>query len=312
MKTLIQLYNYSDWMKKLPYSSKTYPIEAMRKGYEDFAKRAKRKGIIFGRSSLKWYKGNGVFEKAWIFDKEWKKLYDIKADVVLDKTSGLLFNKKREMSEEVKFYNHPLVDNICSNKWLTYELFHDFMPKSFRAKNKIEFEAKLNFLNGEKIVVKPFYGSSGRGVRVVVKENLNIDYKKEFIQQFISVSGVPGICEGVADLRVIMCDGKVLDVYVRKAATGEISNVSKGGQIFYLGKRLTLRKVRKICKNIDSKLEHFGSRLYTLDFVFDEFGKPWLMEMNSKPAFFGYLFHNRPDLAKEFENKMLNSIKKII
>ena len=75
------------------------------------------------------------------------------------------------------------------------------------------------------------------------KDVFKIDFNRQFIQQFVEVLGVPGICEGVADLRVIMCDGKILDVYVRMAKTGKISNVSKGGEVIYLGKKLDISNV---------------------------------------------------------------------
>jgi len=75
---------------------------------------------------------------------------------------------------------------------------------------------------------------------------------------------------------------------IRKAKKGLVSNLSRGGKDIVVDLKKVPDEVKKIVKKVDSKLKRYRPRIYTVDFIFDKNNKPWLMELNSKPGFFGY------------------------
>jgi len=316
MKTLLVLYDDPDWNNDLPYNSDIYDNSELRKAYEGFAKEARKRGMIFARASFKWYKGKGIFSKAWVFDKTWKKEKNVRADVVFDKTPfGKKFmDIKNRLKKDIVIFNDPNIDKICSDKILTFKTYPDIMVRSFLVNSKKELRNKLNKIRSKKLVLKPVAGSSAKGLRLCNKTKLpKIIRKGTLVQEFIDASkGIPKFTKTTSDFRIVVCDGKIISGHIRKAKSGWISNLSRGGKIIFIPNNKIPNKLKNMLKIIDFKLKKYKSRLYTADFVYDEKGKPWLMEMNSKPGFYYYRSFKRPDIANKFEKIVLNSIKRLI
>ena len=138
-------------------------------------------------------------------------------------------------------------------------------------------------------MVKPAFGSSAYGVEIVEKGKIPAKISRNtIVQEMIDASkGVPGITRGVADLRVTIINGKIMHPYVRKAAKGSLfSNVSRGAKMIFAKK--IPKSALEISKKIDKRLSKFKNRIYTIDIMFDQNSKPWVIELNSKPGFVGH------------------------
>lgn len=316
MKTIVMLYESPDWGDKVPFDSSIYGGKILRKGYESFARTAIKKNLLFARACYKWYVGSGIFSKAWVFDSKWKRVKNLKVDIVFDKTPSdkkFLAIKKR-LKKDIRIFNDPFIDILCSDKMLTAKKYPRLMPKSIIVNNKKEWEKEIKNIKTEKVVLKPVRGSSAKDVKVTKKNRLPKKIlKNTIIQEFVDgKKGIPGLTKGVSDLRLIVCDGKIISALTRNVKKGFITNISHGAKVAFLTNKKIPKKVKEMLKEIDSKLHKYKSRLYTADFIFDGDGKPWLIELNSKPGFFYFLSNERPDLALKFEDAVLNSIKRLI
>lgn len=314
MKTLVILYDTSDWNKKLPFDKdKLYDSRIRRRSYVKLGNIAKKNGIRLTRASMEWYK-NGVFEKAWLCQKGWKRLENIKPDLIFDKTplNKETLSFKNRVSKKVKIFNDVFVEKLCSDKMLTYKFFKKFMTRMFIVNNKTELKKTLKKIRTSRYVLKPIAGSSAKGIKFFSKKQLPKKVKKDtIVQEFIDASkGIPGFVKGVADFRVILINGKITFAAIRKAKKGLISNVSRGGKETVIDIKKVPMQIKKTVKQIDAKLKKYKPRIFTADFVFDREGKPWLMELNSKPGIFGYDAY--PKQILRLERTLIKAVKEAI
>jgi glutathione synthase len=142
----------------------------------------------------------------------------------------------------------------------------------------------------DKIVLKPLSGAGGKGIVIVDKNNFDISMlhtKITYIaQDFVDSSqGIPGICEGYHDLRILMFNGRPTLSFVRTAKTGSLlSNVSQGASAAVLEITDIPQEILDIAHRVDSELLHYNHRFYSSDFFMSN-GKPYLVEINSMPGF---------------------------
>jgi len=313
MKTLTILYDTDDWKYKIPYATRSpYSGRLRRSSFISLSKIAKKHGIKLTRASSLWYE-KGIFKKAWIYDNGWKKIKNLKADIIFDKTplNDKTLKIKKKLSREIKIFNDLFVEKLCSDKLTTYRYFRQFMPNTFLINNKKQLKKILPKIRTQKIVIKPRAGSSAKNIKFTSKKKLLKKISKEsVVQEFIDVSGVPGFVKGVSDLRIITINGKIAIASIRHARKGLISNVSRGGREIVIDIKKIPNKVKAIVRKIDSKLSTHKPRIYTSDFVFDKNNKPWLMELNSKPGLFGY--ERYPKDKKRLETNLILAVKKSI
>ncbi len=178
MKNVIVIYWGDDWKKKNPISN-----EITRHSFEEWHVMGQKRGIEMFRASLKWYDSKkNVFKKAWAFrNGKWiKVIKDVKPHLVYDKVAGkydtLAFDKKMQLSSQVKMFNNPLFRMMVNNKLSQYAIFAEFMPKSFVAMDKEDLEKVFPKIKSKKIVVKPLHGSGGFGI--VIDEKAKAIRKK--------------------------------------------------------------------------------------------------------------------------------------
>ena len=292
MKNIVIMYAGDDWKKAIPISN-----EGTRLAIQDWMERADKAGVNLFRASIKWYDAEkNVFRKAWTFRSgSWLKIEnnitpDLVYDKVLSKYDYPLLEFKLKMAEKTQLFNSPLFRATFDNKLSQCAMFEQFMPVSRLAHNEKELRNAVEKVSAEKIVVKPLYGTGGFGIFIGQKENaLSQDYTYPvLVQQFIvSEKGLPGISQEdeVADLRVVYSGGKISYALSRVAKKGSLfTNLHQGAS----GKMIEIEKipdnVLEILEKINKKIAVFSGAQYSLDFIFDNGGAPYFIEMNTCPG----------------------------
>lgn len=292
MKKVVIMYAGDDWKKEIPISN-----EGTRMAIQDWMIRAEKAGIGLYRASIKWYDiEKNVFTKAWTFSNgSWKKVEaEIFADVIYDKVLSRydfsLLDFKSKIAGKTKLFNDPLFRTTFNSKLSQYIMFGEFMPVTQIVNNDDEFKKEIEKIPAGKIVVKPLYGNGGFGIFIGDKE----DAKKQnysfpiLIQQFIlSQKGIPGIStdEEVSDLRMVFQEGKIAYALSRIAAPGSLfTNLHQGAT----GKMIDVKDIPEIvnemAEQINKKISIFPNAQYSLDFIFDNDGRPFFIEMNTCPG----------------------------
>ncbi|MBU0953161.1 MAG: ATP-grasp domain-containing protein [Nanoarchaeota archaeon] len=190
---------------------------------------------------------------------------------------------REKIATNVPFMDDPRIQKITGDKLETYQVFSKFMPLTFTTL----VDAKKH-LSG-KVVLKPQFGAHGIGVRIEELSSVSSLPSGYLVQQFVdSSAGIPGLIEGVSDLRVMILNGSIFDAFLRLPKTGLITNISQGGTM----KRISIKSipidVLSIVKEVETKLASLGPRFYSIDFMIGV-GKPWIIEMNSQPGIRGYM-----------------------
>ncbi len=292
MKNLVVIYNQDDWGGDSPILS-----DSTREAFEAWHQRGQDVGIDFFRAHIEWYdETTNTFQKAWMFrDNQWQKMTTpITPDLVFDKVAGkydyLYFDVKMRMAQKVKVFNHPLFRTLLDNKLSQYLFFKDSMALSFLAHNEKDLREAFLKLPGSKAVLKPLYGSGGKGI-LIEEKALLLKQVSDFpllAQEYVEASGIPEFSDlgDLADLRLI---------YINHELIYAISRIAKSGSLFtnfHQGATAKMVPLEKIPDNalllasqILEKLRVFPEANYALDFMFDQSGKPFLVEMNTTPGF---------------------------
>lgn len=250
--------------------------------YRVFSERAEERGVRLVQGHYQWYK-DGVMEKAWIFDGEWKKAEDVELDGVFDKFHFSEETKKlkKQMDEQVGILNNPELEELCKDKILTYQRFPDKIPETieYSDQNAREMLDKYG-----KIVLKPRFAFGGKGIHIVESEEEIPEIEEAYIlQRFVDSSkGIEGVVDGTHDLRGILVNGELKAGYVRYS-DGEISNVSQGGSQHAVSPEDFPEAALEVIEQVRNELEYSPS-LFSVDIFFDEQEKPWIVELNSKPG----------------------------
>jgi glutathione synthase/RimK-type ligase-like ATP-grasp enzyme len=286
------------WTKEPFEKRKNYPLSALQKAYSKLFLLGENKKLKFIETNFTWYdRKTNRFRKGWIYDQAlgWKHIFDFKADFVFDKSSLSKKHKwyKKLFTKQHRILNPFYIEELCSDKLKTYELFPFLVPKTFVVHTKKVLLKKLKLLRTAKAVIKPRFGTSAVGVRIVtVKEALRHPpsvRKNTLLQEFVTCKNTDKfrIHYGVYDLRVILNQGRIIDQFYRVSKKGVMtSNTATGGTTHFIRKNALPKKILSETYKIDRKLKKLTPRLYTLDFVIDTDNRVWLIEMNSKPGFF--------------------------
>ncbi|NTW26738.1 MAG: ATP-grasp domain-containing protein [Candidatus Moranbacteria bacterium] len=292
MKNIVIMYAGDDWKKEIPITN-----DGTRIAIQDWMIRAGKIRVNLYRASMKWYDlEKNVFTKAWFFkDGIWQRCEneiepDMIYDKVLSKYDYSLLDFKLKIAQKTLLFNSPLFRATFNNKLSQYVMFGEFMPFSQIANNKKEFENSIAKSGSEKIVVKPLYGSGGFGIFIGgKKEALMEDYNfPVLVQEFIlSEKGIPGVSKNneVADLRLVFQGGKLAYALSRIAADGSLfTNLHQGATGKMIAGEDIPESITEMAKKINSKISVFQNAQYSLDFIFDNSGRPYFIEMNTTPG----------------------------
>lgn len=282
-----------------------------------FLKEGEKKGLnVFISSFNEFNPKNRTVRHAWIFDDCWKIVKNKKVDLMYYHGKNIESEMigKKAVAEKLKMVNHPHVEVLCDDKAVTSMKFPEISPKTFLVNSATQLQKAIKFIGTNKVVLKPRFGSFGNNVFIVNKHKLHgAIHRDTILQEFIDTSeGIHKLqISGFHDLRIIVVDGKIDHCYVRMAPHGSYTaNMTRGAIKHYYDPEDLPRSVLNHVKYIDSEIKHYGSRIYSADFIFDQDQKPWLVEMNSKP---GTLYYNdHPEIRLKYYRNIFRSLSKAL
>ena len=154
---------------------------------------------------------------------------------------------------------------------------------------------------GGPLVLKPIFGSQGRGLqRIATAEDLPPEAVGGvyYLQRYMPPTG-----DGFRDHRVFVCAGHVLAAMTRHG-TSWITNVHQGGEPEPLDpdanmESLSLRAAACV-----------GARYAGVDLILDANGRPWVLEINSMPAWRGLQGVTSVPIARRLAQAVLASIRR--
>lgn len=315
MKKVLILFGTSNWENTFPFSNKEYQTS-----YEHLYSLAKQDGIRMYRASYKWYDyKKNIFKYAWTFEtgKGWERMYNIKPDLIYDKTKAGMeaYFKKELIAKHYQFINSLRFTRIMDDKLITSLIFHKWSKKSWIVNNPEKLRSILPKIRSKKFVVKPISESGGKEVQILDKNVAfeKITFGNDYImQEFIdSSSGVPGVSKNMHDLRLVFVNDKLSYCYIREPAEGNyLANLSKGGRFSIVAKDQIPASLAPIIRCANKVFETFNPRIYSIDFMFDENKRPWIVELNSMPGLYfnpqekPYMLELYSELIAVFQKKM--------
>jgi len=282
--------------------------------YRDFsgfcAKRGVQLVIVRGASN---YQGNMTFSHGWKFEGD--ELVAVDGPLTVD----LIYNK--ELGHELVtnpgdlVMNDPVFDRIGRDKWLTAQAFPTLVPPTYQIDNN-NWQEVLGKIASEKVVLKPISGTEGRGI--LVEPTATLDFPSLGIdtpyiaQEFVdSSAGIPGLCTGMHDLRVLMFNGEPKLSFLRQPKSGSyLSNTAQGGSLETVDIERVPKQILEAAAIIDEHYKEFQPRFYTADF-FMQGERPYLIETNTRPGF-PYAKSEGPEFTKKFFTYLFDLLKEAL
>jgi glutathione synthase/RimK-type ligase-like ATP-grasp enzyme len=292
MKKVLILFGKSRWRESRPFKNKDYQYS-----YEFFYTLCKKNGIQMYRASYEWYDyKKNIFNYAWIYEGEnanWKRVFNIKPDLVYDKTKARMevYYKKELIRERYPFINNLEFTRLIDDKLTTSLLFEKWSKKSWLVEDRKGLKKALEKIRGKKVVLKPLIESGGKGVLILNKEDIIKKAKVDgphILQEFIDSSrGVPEFSEGIHDLRLVFVNDKIIYAYIREPKKGSfLANLAQGGSLTIVPLKKLPKSLLPIIRHANDIFKTFEPRVFCVDFMFDEKGKPWIVELNSMPGLY--------------------------
>ncbi len=224
------------------------------------------------------YMGNGDFSDSKQFVNQ--KVEDsgaVKIDVLFDKSSF-------QSDQTIPVFNTAFINEICTDKWMTYQTFPQFCPDTFKISSLEEWRTALPQIETDIIVIKPIDGGEGKGVIVSSKSDVS-ETSLQFpllLQEFLDSSqGVPGIVDGIHDFRIAIVNGEIIYCYFRTPPSGSyIANVSQGGRFEVVPVQKIPEDALDVVASIEKFMSQSPNRFYGVDLAFTPKGVK-IIEMNS-------------------------------
>ncbi len=281
-----------------------------RTPYEHLSTTAAQSGLALYRASYQWYDHEQkMFSTAWSFTNgQWILSHNIRPDVIFNK--AVWHPHTRIVLEQLKTFT-PIINDlefstILSNKLYTSLILAHHSKKHYKVYNEKELLAITQKIPTKKIVLKKSHGSGGKYVEVltadaVVKHQLTYPI---LVQEFIdSRKGIPGCITGPHDLRLVFIENELIYTYARVPAQGsDLANISQGGTIIPMSNSDVPSSLLPIVHDIQDIFDIFRYKVYAIDVMFDEYGTPWVIELNDKPGLFF------SDEQKDAQEKMFSRL----
>ena len=316
MKKVMILFGKSDWEKSKPFSNKDYMYS-----YEYFYDICKTGGIQMYRASYEWYDyKKHIFKHAWVFEGKggkWKKVNNIKPDLVYDKTKARMevYYKKELIGKNYPFINDLTFTQLIDDKFTVSLLFEKWCKKNWLVKNKEDLKRFIPKIKTSLLVLKPLIESGGKGIQILNKETAfkkaTID-RPYLLQEFIdSSAGVPGVSQKMHDLRLVFVNDKLIYSYIREPQEGSfLANLAQGGSLKIIPEDKLPKTLFPIIQHANEIFATFEPRVYSIDFMFDEKKRPWIVELNSMPGLF-FTPEEKPYMLKMYA-ELLVAFKKYL
>lgn len=182
--------------------------------------------------------------------------------------------------QNVKVYNEPRAIERTVDKAMTSFLLHRngiAIPKTWACESRHTAQNIIQ-KSHKKLLIKPIFGSQGTGVRLLEKDALPMPQEifvdgVYYLQQFIDSGDNPH------DYRVFIINHQAIATMKRSGNTW-INNVAKGAQCEQV-EDIEITKLAELASNI-MDLDYCG-----VDIIRDQFGKLYVLEVNSIPAWRG-------------------------
>lgn len=301
-------------------NEKPFAKEKISRVYSKFSNRANKKGIKVFFAFYKSYK-NGILKKSWQYSRgKWKLVENQTVSVVYSRFAGSIYKKhsKSKIAEKEKYLmlkystlvNHPFLDEFCWDKKIITEIFPRYCPKTFVVNTKKGLNIALSEIKSEKVVIKPRYGTLGKNVIITEKNNIPKNIRKNtIVQEFVDTSkGIKRVIDSTHDMRIVMVNGKIDHAHIRIPKKGLLTaNVALGGKKIFISNHRIPRKAKIIAKRVDKVLKKFHPRIYSIDFLFNCKGKPYIVECNSQPMIDKYAFGKYANI--DFYDRVIDALK---
>lgn len=252
--------------------------------YHEFAALLAQKGVTFFIvREQSTYVGKNVFQGVWIFQdgsfqrREGKMYVD------------LIYNKGYFKADDgAHVLNDPKLDDLCTDKWKTYQLIPNLSPMTVIAHDAEGLDTALHNIPSDLTVVKPLDGEEGEGVEIAPKAEIRAkDHSYPLlVQEFLDTSaGIPDIVGGTHDFRLTSINGEIIVCFVRTPPPKSlIANVALGGA----KKEIPIAKIPNealsLFRKVEEKLTAFPVRIYATDMGRTVNGEWKIIELNSKPG----------------------------
>lgn len=305
--------------------------------YQYFIQYCKQQGLLTAFTTTDDINKDGKFTSVWIYTNRWeRRLGTVNAKVIFDKFSRLAPRLKKiscylsTAKKPLPVFQNLKMQALFDNKLETYLQFPCLTIPTVKMASltKAGFSAaekKLHLLCqnhpfhddfNSVVVLKDQYGMGGSNI-FKIKDNsdfakINFNSAANFVlQPLIQATGFTiAQCSGYTDLRVIICNNKIIQSYLRIAKAGEFrANAIKGGKIIYLNLNQIPAEVIKMIKKIKHLLPS-KTALYTLDFIKSNNGHLYFIEGNNNP---GIIWFDKEDekRAKQLIRLIIKNLKKI-
>lgn len=263
-----------------------YPLdkEYYRTAYAELAETIASKGgelvVVRGQES---YRGNNRFSHFWDLRDHTMKRHDEEIEV------DLMYDKGHFVHDpHARLLNDPEMDEICVNKWKTYEMFTEHCPFTAIIQSQKELHDALEAIQTELVVAKPLDGEEGHGVFIEPASAITakIQTFPYLLQEFIDTSGgIPGIVEGTHDLRIICIGSEIVLCFVRTPPPGKLlANVAQGGRKIEIQIQDIPKEALLLHSEVESVFSRFKRRVYSIDCGRSKDGTWKIIELNSKPG----------------------------
>jgi tetrahydromethanopterin:alpha-L-glutamate ligase len=149
-------------------------------------------------------------------------------------------------------------------------------------------------------VLKPLFGSQGRGLRLIHSEQ-ELPAPAEvagvyYLQRFVGVER-----EGFRDFRVLVSSGRVVAAMMRQSSHW-VTNVKRGGKPFAAVADATMRDLAVAATAV------VGANFAGVDMVCDQNGRLSVLEVNSMPAWSGLQRTTPIDIAAALASDLVASL----
>jgi glutathione synthase/RimK-type ligase-like ATP-grasp enzyme len=278
MKTVLILY------------SKKFPSNVCQRA-KDFFNYFRKNGIVLCRGFVHDYKSNDKsFKQAMFLEgKKWIWKKNVSPDVIYDCSAYYTDKDKIKLrsiiARQLPFYNNLQLSELFNNKWLTYKKFPLFSPKTVLIKKESDL-TKIKSLNSKKLIFKPLSGFGGRGIKIYSKNKWSPIEFPFIAQELINAEkGIEGIVKGPHDMRIMLINDKIFHSFVRIPMKGKlIANLAQGGKIKLVDLDQLPQSALRIVDYVSKELKKIKKKFYSIDLIFDDNGKAWIIEMNSRPG----------------------------
>lgn len=303
MKTLAFLW----WENEVKFDrDKPFDKQWKCDDYAEYTEMLRERDVDVVCGEYRWYQ-DGEMEKAFYWNgDEWEKVEHVEIDGVYDlfRHDKEKHELKQKMKDEIGILNDPEVADLCQDKLKTFRRFQSYIPETRKAS---EDNVKELLNDYGKAIIKPRYGSSGEGIRVVesIADYSVKDPENVLVQKFVKDAEIPELdVEGPHDLRILVVNDEVVGSYLRIPGEDSVlSNVAQGGSKDYLELSKVPESAMDRVQEVADELEDYRPVIYTVDFMIAD-GTPYIVELNSQPG----VYYHGPGRSREWERPWMKKI----